>query len=78
MVKLQKTQTMERLKNWQARKDEYQNKTVVLDRRRLHLSNKFTKDQSDEITLRRQAQMEAEGERHRRMVEKIKLEKLFV
>lgn len=51
---------MERLKNWQAKRDDYNSKTVILDKRRLNLSNKFTKDQSDDITQRRQIQLENE------------------
>ena len=42
------------------------------------LSNKFTKNQSDEINQRRAEQAENEHNRHQSMMEKIKMEKLFV
>lgn len=56
MVKFQKTQTIERLQKWQERRAQKNHSAVVEDRKRLNLSNKFTRDQSDEIMRRRTMQ----------------------
>eukprot|EP00354_Favella_ehrenbergii_P010359 CAMPEP_0170453268 /NCGR_PEP_ID=MMETSP0123-20130129/1900_1 /TAXON_ID=182087 /ORGANISM="Favella ehrenbergii, Strain Fehren 1" /LENGTH=71 /DNA_ID=CAMNT_0010715571 /DNA_START=758 /DNA_END=973 /DNA_ORIENTATION=- len=69
---------MERLKKWQDRREKQSHSMLVQDRKRLNLANRFMKDQGDSIAKRRAQNAEAELERHKRMVEKVKLEKLFV
>ena len=41
-IDFQKTQTMERLKKWQERRDKQSHSMLIQDRRRLNVSNKLT------------------------------------
>ena len=72
----QKTQTLDRLKKWEVRKTNQNTSSSLAEKKRLHLSNKFTRDQSDSIARRRHQQEQEEHERHTRMYEKVQLEKL--
>ena len=54
----QKSQTMERLKKWQNRRENLTLTTMVSEKKRLALSNKLTKAQSDEIARQRALQQE--------------------
>ena len=52
-VTFQKTQTMERLKKWQERRDKQSHSMLVQDKRRLNLANKLTVAQTDAISKMR-------------------------
>ena len=69
---------MERLKHWQNRRETYSKTMKVDDRKRLNLSNKLVKETNEDILKRRTLQEIELNERHKSMVEKVKLEKLNV
>ena len=69
---------MQRLQKWQERRDNQTHSTMLKEKKLERVSNRLTKEQSDALTQRRAESLDAEHERHKRMVEKVKLEKLYV
>jgi len=69
---------MQRLQKWQERRENQIQSMFLKEKKEEKLSNRLVREHDAKLKTKRAESLDAEAERHKRMVEKVKLDKLFV
>lgn len=77
-IKYQKDMTLERLQKWQQKREKFSQTVTIKDKKRMNLATKLIKDDHEAVELRRTTMEKDRQERHHRMYDKTRLEKLNV
>ena len=77
-IKYRKDMTLERLQKWQQKREKFSQTVTIKDKKRMNLATKLIKDDHEAVELRRTTMEKDRQERHHRMYDKTRLEKLNV